>query len=95
MVQIEHPDYYNSGGIEAADFIDAHGLNFNKGNVVKYVVRAGRKQGEDTLTALLKAQWYLNREISRARQEQNEGLLVSSSIIQEAEDGSRTTNEHE
>ena len=65
MTQINHPDYYNSGGIEAADFIDAHKLNFNLGNVVKYVVRAGRKQGEDAVTALLKAQWYLEREIKK------------------------------
>lgn len=63
MTQINHPDYYNSGGIETADFIDAHALNFNRGNVIKYVVRAGKKHGEDTLTALRKAQWYLAREI--------------------------------
>lgn len=62
--QIEHPDYYNSGGIEAADFIDAQGLNFNLGNVVKYIARAGKKGSESKLTALQKAQWYLNREIS-------------------------------
>ena len=68
MMQIEHPDYYSSGGIEAIDFIDAHKLNFNLGNVVKYVTRAGRKDGEDTLTALRKAQWYLEHEIEREEQ---------------------------
>ena len=31
-----HPRYYSSSGIEAIDFIDAHGLNFNLGNVIKY-----------------------------------------------------------
>ena len=80
MTQINHPDYYNSGGIEAADFIDAHKLNFNLGNVVKYVVRAGRKQGEDTTTALLKAQWYLNREIAHAEhneQQQAQDMLLA------------------
>ncbi len=70
MTQINHPDYYNSGGIETADFIDAHGLNFNRGNIVKYVVRAGEKDSGDTLTALLKARWYLDREIVRAGNEQ-------------------------
>ncbi len=70
MTQINHPEYYNSGGIETADFIDAHGLNFNRGNIVKYVVRAGKKEGEDALTALLKAQWYLGREIVRTGHEQ-------------------------
>ena len=69
MTQINHPDYYNSGGIEAADFIDAHNLNFNLGNVVKYITRAGKKQGEDAATALQKAQWYLNRELARVQTE--------------------------
>lgn len=86
MTQINHPDYYNAGGIETADFIDAHGLNFNKGNVIKYVVRAGKKQGENAVTALLKAQWYLSREIIRAGHEQEliEGIL-SPLIHKEAE----------
>ena len=63
MTQINHPDYYNSDGFEAIDFIDAHGLNFKLGNVIKYVTRAGKKDGEDTLTALKKARWYLDHEI--------------------------------
>ncbi|MBQ3447270.1 MAG: DUF3310 domain-containing protein [Synergistaceae bacterium] len=65
MAQIEHPDYYSSGGMEAIDFIDAHGMNFNLGNVIKYVTRAGRKEGEDKITALHKALWYLEHEIER------------------------------
>ena len=63
MSEINHPEYYINGGIEAIDFIEAHSLNFNLGNVIKYITRAGKKDGEDTLTALRKAQWYLQREI--------------------------------
>ena len=70
MTQIDHPDYYSANGFEVIDFIDALNLNFNLGNVVKYVARSGRKDGEDTLTALKKAQWYLNREIQRDEQVQ-------------------------
>ena len=62
---IEHQDYYTSRGLEVADFIEAFGLNFNAGNVVKYVVRAGKKPGESAMDALLKAQIYLEREIIR------------------------------
>ena len=62
--QINHPTYYNVGGMEVADFIEAYGLNFNCGNVVKYIARAGRKGSESTLTALQKARVYLNREIA-------------------------------
>ena len=76
-MQINDPDYYSKGEVSVADFIEAYELNFNRGNIVKYVARAGRKQGEDAVTALLKAQWYLGREIIRAghEQEQLETLL--------------------
>lgn len=63
--QINHPDYYNRGGIEVSDFIEAYDLNFNLGCVVKYIARAGNKANEDKVTALKKAQIYLGREISR------------------------------
>ncbi|MBQ3447728.1 MAG: DUF3310 domain-containing protein, partial [Synergistaceae bacterium] len=52
MRQINHPDYYTSGGIEAIDFIESHKLNFSLGNAVKYIVRAGLKNGEPTQEAL-------------------------------------------
>lgn len=60
---VDHPQHYRSGGIEAIDVIEAFGLGFNLGNVAKYVLRAGRKA--DALEDLMKAQWYLNREIAR------------------------------
>ena len=67
MTQIEHPSYYNSNGIEAIDVIDAFGLNFNLGNSIKYILRAGRKSGEDTEVTLQKAVWYLEHEIERLK----------------------------
>ena len=72
MTQINHPDYYCSNGFEVADFIEAFNLNFNLGNVIKYVARAGHKDGEEAVTALIKAQTYLLREISRVGKEQKE-----------------------
>ena len=67
---INHPQHYTSGKIEVIDFIEDKGLNFNLGNVVKYVARAGHKKSSGksmdakALEDLKKAQWYLNREIS-------------------------------
>ena len=69
---LSHPDYYKSDSIEAIDYIDAHHLGFNLGNVIKYVTRAGRKDSEDVLTALRKAQWYLEREIARYSKEKSQ-----------------------
>ena len=68
---VDHPDYYKHGGIEAIDAIEAWGLGFNLGNVVKYIARAGRKT-KDGLQDLQKAEWYLNREIERMEHESEE-----------------------
>ena len=67
QTQIEHPDYYQSrNGIEVIDFIEAYELNFNLGNVIKYIARAGKKNDEVYSTALQKAEWYLRREIDKS-----------------------------
>jgi hypothetical protein len=59
-----HPAHYKSGGIEVIDIIEAYGLGFCLGNVVKYVLRAGRKQ-PNAVEDLKKARWYLDREIEK------------------------------
>ena len=61
---INHPSHYADGKIEVIDFIDDKKLNFNLGNVVKYVARAGKKDKSKELEDLKKALWYLEREIS-------------------------------
>lgn len=58
---VNHPAHYKVGGIETIDFIEAKGLSYNLGNVVKYVTRAGHKG--DRKQDLEKARWYLTREI--------------------------------
>jgi hypothetical protein len=50
------------GGIETIDFIEAKQLNYNLGNVVKYVTRADHKGNR--LEDLEKARWYLDKMIS-------------------------------
>ncbi|MBQ3585771.1 MAG: DUF3310 domain-containing protein [Synergistaceae bacterium] len=65
MEEIDHPEYYEKNGFEAIDYIEAHSLNFALGNVIKYVTRAGKKPKEGAYTALMKAHWYLEHEISR------------------------------
>lgn len=66
---VNHPNYY-VGKIEVIDFIEDKKLNYNLGNCVKYISRAGKKHEagmsiqEKTLEDLRKARWYLNREIS-------------------------------
>lgn len=67
---VSHPDYYQSGeGWELADVIDAFELNFSRGCAVKYICRAGRKDPEKELEDLMKAKWYLDREIRKMEEE--------------------------
>jgi len=60
---VDHPGHYRSDSIEAIDVIESWQMNFNLGNVIKYVCRAGLKSN-DSIEDLRKAAWYLNREIS-------------------------------
>ena len=59
---INHPSHYNQG-IETIEYIESWSMNFNTGNVIKYVTRAGYKN--DQLEDLKKAMWYLQREIDK------------------------------
>lgn len=63
--EIDHPPHYGGAEniYEAIKVIEAWGLGFCLGNVVKYISRAGKKPTEATLKDLKKASWYLNREI--------------------------------
>lgn len=61
------PPHYQ-GTIQPIDLINAQDLNFNLGNVVKYVCRAGKKKGENILADLEKAKDYINFEIERVKQ---------------------------
>lgn len=60
---VNHPDHYNSKGIEVMDVIRAFDLSFSLGNVIKYVLRAGKKHKDTYLEDLKKAKWYLDEEI--------------------------------
>ena len=60
---IDHPSHYNQGKFEAIDVIEDWKLNFNLGNTVKYISRAGHK--DNIIQELKKSLWYLQREIER------------------------------
>ena len=69
---VEHPAHYNIGKIEVIDAINEWRLNFDLGNVVKYVARAGHKDPEKTVEDLKKARFYLDDEISRLMREEEQ-----------------------
>lgn len=60
---VNHPRHYTShpSGVEAIQ-VCRH-MNFNLGNVIKYIWRAGLKSSK--IEDLKKARWYLDDEITR------------------------------
>lgn len=62
---VNRPAHYTDGGIETIDFIEAKKLNFCRGNAVKYISRAGKKDPDKEIEDLKKAAWYINHEIQR------------------------------
>ena len=62
ITQVKSPKHYTDGRkFEPKDVIRDWGLNFNLGNAVKYLARAGRK--DDIVQDLKKAQEYIQFEI--------------------------------
>ena len=53
------PTHYRKQLIQPIEIIDAYGLDFKRGNALKYLLRAGSKPGEDKSDDLRKAIWYL------------------------------------
>ena len=64
---VNHPPHHLVGGIETIDVIEAKGLGFLAGNVIKYVLRYQFKG--KPLEDLKKAQWYLNRLVANTEKE--------------------------
>ncbi len=65
---VSHPSHYTDGNIEVIEFIQDKGFleGFCKGNAIKYISRAGKKESkglsarEKEIQDLEKARWYLD-----------------------------------
>jgi len=60
---VDHPSHYGGADnvYEVIKIIEQFGLCFHLGNLLKYVLRCGKK--DDELQELKKARWYLDRKI--------------------------------
>jgi len=58
--------YKNNKDYDVIDICNDFNLSFSRGNIIKYVVRAGKK--DDELLDLLKAKDYIEREIEHIRE---------------------------
>lgn len=75
MDKVNSPSHYKStNGYEVIDIIEFFNLNFHRGNVLKYLLRSGKKAEEGyeavekEIEDLEKAIWYLRREVKRIKQ---------------------------
>ena len=75
--KINHPPHYTAhpSGVECIQITE--GFSFNIGNIIKYLWRADEKGAP--IDDLQKAQWYLQREITRRIDEANTAPLVTKS----------------
>ena len=62
---VNHPLHYTKhpSGVECIDITRWH--NFNIGNAIKYLWRAGEKDPAKHIEDLKKARWYVDDEIKR------------------------------
>jgi hypothetical protein len=58
-----NPDHYKDDYVMR--IIEDFKLDFMRGTIVKYLLRAGNKEGATELQDLQKAQWYLDRAIKQ------------------------------
>lgn len=65
---INHPAHYTGkNGVECIQVTEQ--FNFNRGNAIKYIWRAGEKDKAREVEDLKKAIWYIEREITRIEKE--------------------------
>lgn len=64
---VNHPRHYTVyKGVEVIQLTEQ--MNFNRGNAVKYIARAGLKNPATEIEDLEKARWYIDREIKRLKE---------------------------
>jgi hypothetical protein len=67
---VNSPAHYTAyKGLEVIDLTEQ--LNFNRGNAIKYIARAGLKYAgvDGEIEDLEKAAWYIQREIGRLKRD--------------------------
>lgn len=76
---VSSPSHYTAySGLEVIDLTEQ--MNFNRGNAVKYICRAGLKTTANEIEDLEKAAWYIRREIDRLKKDPPTKPVTSGTI---------------
>ena len=65
----KYDEHYKNLNPQPIEVIEAWGLDFHLANVLKYISRAGKKEGESDIKDLEKAKVYLERKILKLSEE--------------------------
>ena len=74
------PRHYTRGTIEVWDFIRDQGLNYHRGNAIKYICRAGFKSIHTEIEDLKKAIHYLENELHHTTLQTEEAERSSNRV---------------
>lgn len=86
---VNHPPHYGGANnpYEVIKVIRAWGLNFNLGNTLKYIARAGKKDQNKLIEDLEKALWYLQDEINHLKEvRKNKENFIEKLVNQRSEE---------
>ena len=75
------PSHYQADGIQCID-ITRH-MSFAKGNAVKYLWRAGKKDNNSEAQDIKKAMWYLADELNRLGELSDKNMEIIKDLIGE------------
>ena len=75
------PNHYKANGVQCID-ITRH-MSFAKGNAVKYLWRAGKKDNNSEAQDIKKAMWYLADELNRLGALSDENMETIKGIVSE------------
>ena len=76
----QSPRQYRRGTIEVWDFIRDQGLNYFRGNAIKYICRAGFKSTHTEIEDLKKAIHYLENELHHTTLQTEESERSSNRV---------------
>lgn len=77
-----NPGHYQLAGSDFQVIDLTEQLDFTRGNAVKYLARAGKKNPDTELEDLKKAQWYVNRAIEKYEREHPDEARTGTPVRQ-------------
>ena len=90
------PSHYCKGRLfEPIEVINDWQLDFDLGNVIKYISRAGRKDKNNKIKDLEKAQFYLNHAIDKEQKKIKKDRTINTMIYDSYKCDPQRSNKHE